>query len=320
MVLSRGIMTDLANTPLRPQPVFLKKPWGGHYFSEMYPGLAPEGTGEAWVASNLSGELGTTVHGIPLGQLGCSVLPLVKLIDSSRTLSVQLHPNDAMARAIHGPGHRGKTEAWYFLRAPAEGFVYLGMEEGVLPKDLLDCVRAGKNPEHFLRQVQVEQGDCLVVEPGTIHSLTQGAVVAEVQSPSDLTYRIYDWGRLGLDGKPRELHFEWSERMLRTPILAPSPKKPSALKHTPGRYSISPEGPLGFDILKTREAPVSIDREETSQAIVLVNVEGKSEVRSAKGAWPPEELQRGACLVLPPGSGNVLVGGEGECALGYLRR
>lgn len=304
-------------TPLRPDPVFVAKPWGGLYLSEMY--QVPEGTGEAWLASNLPGESGTAVNGIPLARLVPGPLPLVKLLDSTRHLSVQLHPDDALARELHGPGHRGKWETWYFLRPPAEGHVFMGLEDDVEPADLLSCVRAGKNPEDLLRRLPVAAGDSVAIPPGTVHALTQGAVVAEVQTPADLTYRIYDWGRVGLDGRPRTLHLEGSERALSGPVSNPEAQGPEPVAGSAGRYRLAGCGPVGFELLRAHEGPVSIGEATSRHALVLLGLEGAVELRSRGGSWEPETIRRGECVVLPSGSGDLLLGGGGEAVLGYLK-
>lgn len=303
-------------TPLRPDPVFVSKPWGGRFLAEMY--QVEEGTGEAWVASDLPGEAGTAVNGIPLARLVPGPLPLVKILDSTRHLSVQLHPDDDLARELHGPGHRGKWETWYFLRPPAEGYVFMGLEAGVEAADLLDCVRAGRNPEDLLRQLQVEVGDSVAIPPGTVHALTQGAVVAEVQTPADLTYRIYDWGRVGLDGRPRELHLEASARALAGPVSNPVAQGPRPVPGNAGRYQLASCGPVGFELLRAHEGPVTIGETTSRHALVLLGLEGTVELRSRSGGWEPERVRRGQCVVLPPGSGDLLVGGGGEAVLGYL--
>jgi mannose-6-phosphate isomerase len=277
-----------------------------------------EGTGEAWVASNLPGEGGTSVNGIPLARLVPGPLPLVKLLDSTRHLSVQLHPDDDLARELHGPGHRGKWETWYFLRPPAEGHVFMGLADEVEPSDLLEHVRAGKNPEDLLRAVQVEAGDSVAIPPGTVHALTQGAVVAEVQTPADLTYRIYDWGRVGLDGQPRELHLSQSERALQGPVSNPDAQPPAPVPGSAGRYRLATCGPVGFELLRAHEGPVSIGEATSRHALVLLGLADHVELRSRGGTWEPERIERGECVVLPPGSGDLLVGGPGEAALGYL--
>lgn len=304
--------------PLRPTPLFLPKPWGGCYLSQLFAG-APEGTGEAWLASDLPGEKGTLVKGIPLAQLVPTRLPLVKLLDSTQNLSVQVHPDDAVARHLHGPGFRGKWETWLVLRAPATGTLLVGLEQDVGPADLLATVRAGRNPEDLLRPLHVEAGDSVAIPPGTVHALTQGTVVVELQTPVDLTYRLYDWGRVGADGKPRELHLEYAQAALAKAPPPPTVVRPRPLAGDPGRRPLAGCGPLHFEHLDGSAGPVLIAAEVTADPVVLVGLEGQCEVRSRARGWPPERLAVGECLVVPPGAGELLVGGMGCAVLGSMR-
>ena len=194
----------------------------------------------------------------------------------------------------------------------------MGLEDGVEPADLLACVRAGKNPEDLLRRLAVEAGDSVAIPPGTVHALTQGAVVAEVQTPADLTYRIYDWGRVGLDGEPRALHLEASERALDGPVSNPGAQAPEPVPGSAGRYRLAGCGPVGFELLRAHEGPVTIGEATSRHALVLLGLEGAVELRSRGGAWEAQRIARGECVVLPPGSGDLLIGGGGEVALGYL--
>jgi mannose-6-phosphate isomerase class I len=270
------------------------------------------------LASNLPGLKGTEVLGLPLSQLVSGDLPLVKVLDSSQALSVQLHPDDALAHKFHGPGFRGKWESWFFLRAPFEGFVYLGLEEGVEVADLFATIRAGKNPEPLLGKVHVEEGQSLAIRPGTIHALTQGAVVVEVQTASDLTYRLHDWDRLGINGKPRELHLEYSREAVGLAPPLPMATPPIPVTGEPGRSLLAACGPLHVEHLTGAHGPVCLKGECTRHPMVFVGVQGACELRSRQQAWAPERLQKGDCVVVPAASGEVLVGGPGELILGWL--
>ncbi len=309
-------------TPLRPSPLWMAKPWGGRYLTEVYGAKVPEGTGEAWLVSSMAGEKGTSVRGVPLARLVKHPLPLVKTIDSTQALSVQLHPDDAVAQRLHGPGHRGKIEAWYFLRAPVEGFVYHGLRPEVRPEDLLDLATRGRSPEDLLQRVAVRSGDVLVIEPGCVHALTAGAVVVEVQTPSDLTYRLYDWGRVGTDGRPRQVHIEECRAVLASPSIRmahPGVRKPEPVKGSPGRYRLAPEGVLGFELLRGREGAIRLpSRLSDRHALVFVALDGAPELRSRAGAWSPEVLAAGDAVVVLPGAGEILVGGQGDCLVAWL--
>lgn len=129
---------------------------------------------------------------------------LVKIIDARDRLSVQIHPNDAYARE-KGGADLGKSELWYVLEPPADGDLIIGLKPGVERGDLARAYENG-TVEACLNRLPVKRGDIVNIPAGLIHALTAGTVVAEIQQNSDITYRLYDFGRLGADGKPRELH------------------------------------------------------------------------------------------------------------------
>ncbi|MGO9111256.1 MAG: type I phosphomannose isomerase catalytic subunit [Thermoguttaceae bacterium] len=131
---------------------------------------------------------------------------LVKFLDAAQALSVQVHPNDDQAARLNPPD-LGKTEAWYILSADPESRIYAGLRSGADRKQLADAIRQG-TCEKLLYHFEAKTGDCLFIPAGTVHALGAGLVVAEVQQSSDTTFRLYDWNRVGPDGKPRRLHVE----------------------------------------------------------------------------------------------------------------
>ena len=131
---------------------------------------------------------------------------LVKFLDAAQPLSVQVHPNDEQAARLNPPD-LGKTEAWYILSADPGSTIYAGLRPGVDRQQLADAIRQG-TCEKLLHHFQPKAGDCLFIPAGTVHALGAGLLVAEVQQSSDTTFRLYDWNRVGPDGKPRPLHVE----------------------------------------------------------------------------------------------------------------
>ena len=133
---------------------------------------------------------------------------LVKFLDASDRLSVQVHPNDVQAR-FFDPRENGKTEAWVILDAQADSRIYAGLKRGVDAFRLQRHLAAGTVQE-CLHSYPVRAGDCVFIPAGTVHAIGEGILLAEVQQSSDLTFRLHDWGRLGADGQPRALHIEES--------------------------------------------------------------------------------------------------------------
>lgn len=129
---------------------------------------------------------------------------LIKFIDAARDLSVQVHPSDEYART-HEYGQLGKTEMWYVLEAaPGASLVY-GFRQD-LTRTMLAASLEDDTVEQYLQKVEIHRGDVFMIESGTVHAIGAGAMIVEIQESSNLTYRMYDYHRLGQDGKPRELH------------------------------------------------------------------------------------------------------------------
>lgn len=136
---------------------------------------------------------------------------LVKLIDAREDLSIQVHPNDEMAKAVHGK--MGKTEMWYVIEAKPGACLYAGFKKKIDDEEYKRRVADGTICD-VLAKHEVHKGDVFYIPSGRVHAICGGVLLAEVQQSSDLTYRIYDYGRLGLDGKPRELHTELAAKAL----------------------------------------------------------------------------------------------------------
>jgi mannose-6-phosphate isomerase len=138
---------------------------------------------------------------------GLDAFPLLlKYLDCNRVLSVQVHPDDAYAQRMPQPD-LGKTEAWFIVDAQPGSRIYAGLKAGVDHQALQEAIRDGRT-EEVLSVVEAQAGQCLFIPAGTIHALGDGLVVAEIQQSSDTTFRLFDWGRVGDDGQPRQLHIE----------------------------------------------------------------------------------------------------------------
>jgi mannose-6-phosphate isomerase len=214
--------------PLRFEPIFKTAIWGGTRLRP-YLGHAPstEATGEAWMLSDVDGNLSRVANG-PLagrtlrellaedaqGVLGNARLSngrfplLLKFLDAKTELSVQVHPTDEQAAAKQ-PGQLGKTEAWVVLDAnPATSLLYAGFRPGETAESFRTAMSNGTAPE-TLHRFTPKVGDCIFLEAGTVHAIGKDLMLFEVQQTSDITYRLYDWDRVDAKtGKPRELHID----------------------------------------------------------------------------------------------------------------
>jgi mannose-6-phosphate isomerase len=131
---------------------------------------------------------------------------LVKIIDAREILSVQVHPNDIYA-AAQNSADTGKSEMWYIIKPPDSGKLIIGLRDGVTRSDFAHAIETGR-VEDCLNYLPVKETDMINIPAGLLHALTPGTILAEIQQNSDTTYRVYDYGRVGVDGLPRPLHIQ----------------------------------------------------------------------------------------------------------------
>ena len=203
--------------PLKLIPVAKSPIWGGTRLKTDW-GVQTDAptVGEAWALTVRKNEQNTVANGPwagkPLGEVvgafgeSAGNFPLlVKFIDAADRLSVQVHPDDVCAAEVEHD--RGKTEMWYVVEASAGAELVCGLRAGVTREAFAAAVRAGET-ERVLNRVPVRAGETYFIPAGLPHAIGKGILIAEIQQNCDLTYRVYDYGRLGADGKPRELHVE----------------------------------------------------------------------------------------------------------------
>lgn len=217
------------DTPLQLSPVYKPKIWGRHSLAPLFE--RPEGEqssgigendliGEVWITDDDSRFLNGPPAGLTLKEAAEKYGPelcghawtrrrfpiLAKYIYTSDWLSVQVHPDDEYARA-HEPDGTGKCEMWYFVQRDPGGEILLGLKPGINKDELKAALEKG-NSREVIRRFRPRPHEAIFVPPGTVHALGPGLVLFEAEENSDVTYRLDDFGRLGLDGKPRPLHLE----------------------------------------------------------------------------------------------------------------
>ena len=193
-------------------PHLVSKVWGGEKLKH-FKGLdlSGEPLGESWEISRLSegSSLVKSNNGDErLADLASKEqLPyLVKLIDTTDNLSIQVHPDDAYAKAHEAS--MGKTECWLILDSTPAAGIFLGLKAGVTQMQLSASIKAKENISQLMNFYPVKKGDFFYVPAGSIHAIGSNVTLAEIQQSSGVTYRVWDWNRLGLDGKERDLHVD----------------------------------------------------------------------------------------------------------------
>lgn len=251
-------------------PAFILEPqyrdyvWGG---KRLRPGQT---TAEVWAVhednrissgplagktlAQASEELGAQLLGsLPVERTGTRFPLLIKLLDCAQWLSLQVHPNDQQAVELEGPGHFGKTEAWHFIEAEPGAEILCGFRPGVPPEAIRKSVRDGSILD-YAQRTPVHAGDTFFIKPGTLHALGPGLLVYEVQQTSNITYRVYDWGRPASAG--RQLHIEQSLAVL-DPEASGQPVPPPAFQDGAGRLLVKCEY-FSLELLTTEQKPISL--------------------------------------------------------------
>lgn len=225
---------------------------------------------------------------------------LIKLIDARDNLSVQVHPDNEYARKYEGDN--GKTEMWYIAECDEDAELIYGFRESITKEEFRRAIEENTLLDK-LNRVKVNKGDVFFITPGTLHAIGKGILIAEIQQSSNVTYRVYDYGRIGADGKPRELHIGKALEVTRTePAMIyrqPAPLIVSGAECYPlceCEYFVTTK----YDISDELE----INVQDTFMHILVLDGEGDISGISVK---------KGLSVFVPAGTGIVNI--KGECSL-----
>jgi mannose-6-phosphate isomerase len=312
--------TAIPMHPLPLAPVYRRYLWGGRRFATLLGRELPPGDdfAESWElvdrAADQSRVAAGPLAGTTLGELvrdrGRELLgrhapraafPLLfKFLDACRDLSVQVHPDDARAARLVPPD-LGKTEAWYVIDAAAGSRIYAGLRDGVDRAALAAAVRAGHCGD-VLHSFEPQPGDCVFIPAGTVHALGAGLVIAEIQECSDVTYRLYDWDRVGADGRPRLLHVEAGlEAVTRfgpvAPVRSAAPAASATTAATASRRLVSCDY-FSFDEVRTSGA-WQVGGDDACHFLAVLSGELRLD-----DAWGLPPLLPGTSLLLPAAVGR----------------
>jgi mannose-6-phosphate isomerase len=268
--------------------------------------------GEVWITDDSARFLNGPIAGMTLAEASERYGPevhgkswpgrrfplLAKYVFTSDWLSVQVHPDDAYA-AVHEPGHVGKCEMWYFLKSDPAADILLGLKPGVTKPQLPQVFKDG-TARDFLQSFRPQPEEAVFVPPGMVHALGPGLLLFEVEQNSDLTYRLDDFGRRGLDGQPRLLHLEKGLDVIRPemPPLRDLPRVQCKEKYGARRFVLASRF-FALEELIVRHPAIfssAVDRVE-----VLSFVEGEGRIENAAG-WLA--YRTGATWLVPPATND----------------
>ena len=310
--------------PLKFKPYLCTKVWGGEKiapFKGIY--TTRNRIGESWEISAVEGHVSVVENGPLAGKsltdlmneygaalvgrkvfekYGMEFPLLIKFIDAKDDLSVQVHPTDEQAARIR-PDLKGKTEMWYVVGADKGAKLLSGLTQEITPEEYEEKVN-DKTITDVLGRYDVHPGDVFFLPAGRIHAIGAGTFVAEIQQTSDITYRIYDYGRLGLDGKPRELHIEQAKAAIDYTVFPDYRTKYSKVKNE--------ETPLvsckyfTTNILDI-DKPVSKNLSALDSFVVVICVGGKGVLvdNEGDGSVHRIELHQGETLLVPATSSTI---------------
>ncbi len=316
--------------PLILEPILLPKIWGGRGLERLFGRALPVGKkiGESWEVTDLpegvsavaaGAEAGRSLHDVveAWGErlLGTAApvdgrFPLlIKFLDAEDVLSVQVHPDEQACERIGGDA-RVKHEAWYIIEATDDAVIYAGLRSGATRAEFADAVAGGTVAE-VVERIPVRPGDCYYLPRGTVHALGAGVVVAEVQTPSDTTYRVFDWNRLADDGKPRALHVEQAMMSIHfgEPPPTPQPRQHQADAWTTTTRLVSCPR---FIVEKVRATEGFERALDVDQMLIWQLLSGRCRLTTA-GLDGPLTIRAGQTVVIPADVDETVLAIETDC-------
>jgi mannose-6-phosphate isomerase len=226
---------------------------------------------------------------------------LIKFLDCHLHLSVQVHPDDALAASLR-PGELGKTEAWVVLSAEPDARIYAGLRPGTTADDLRRHLELGTVAE-CLHSFVPQSGDCVFLPAGTVHGVGGGVLLAEVQQSSDATFRLFDWNRLGPDGQPRALHIDESLQAINWNAGPTSPARPTPLTGLPTGVSGEKLVECPYFALARFQAREPLPLPAAHEMSIWMVLAGEARLTSASGY--ARDFRQGETVLVPATSGPL---------------
>jgi len=316
--------------PLVLEPIFKYRIWGGRRLEQILEKRLPpdEPIGESWEAScrgddnNVirNGKLaGTTLADVLKAHREALIGPsfpgetnfalLNKFIDANELLSVQVHPNEKGAAGIDGA--EAKTEAWYIIQADPGATLIKGLKAGVTRESFTEAIHNNTVPE-TLNSIPVSSGDMVFVPAGCVHAMGKGLVICEIQQNSDTTFRVYDWGRIGQDGKPRQLHIEQALRSINFDDRSPDTVPPVTMAKGNNRYTYLIACPyFAVQALTLKEASEESTGGRRFESLMIV--EGSGTILTGNGN--ETSISLGDSVLMPACMGDYTIEPRNHCVV-----
>ena len=322
--------------PIKFKPQLFHKLWGGHTIEKWYDDVPAdfENVGESWVISDIERFPTEVANGPHAGDtlqdllevymdelvggkvyeaFGNQFPVLMKFIDSEDDLSIQVHPDDEFA--LEHEESLGKTEMWYVLPSKGNASIYLGWKQQ-MNASLIHAAIADGTLADYLQEYRVHEGDVAFIPAGTVHAMRRDTIVAEIQENSDLTYRLYDYNRVGNDGKKRPLKLDKALK-----VMDFSPKnEASCLPTTPridGVVNLKQTQYFTTNLLSPTR-PIQRDYAPLDSFVAYMCVEGQCIVTALDCEEPENKtasLRLGEAVLIPAVLNDILISPQGHCKL-----
>jgi mannose-6-phosphate isomerase len=307
--------------PLKFEPILKKIIWGGDEICR-FKGLSTQqsGIGESWEISHVDDNVSIVAEGKLKGKsleelietygaqlLGKKVFErfgttfplLIKFIDARDALSVQVHPDDELARKRHNSF--GKTEMWYVVRAAQDAFLYSGFAQAITPEQYLQSLE-NDTFTNYLQRHEVKPGDVFFLPAGRVHAIGAGCFIAEIQQTSNITYRIYDYNRKDANGNSRELHTDLAKEAIDYKVYTDY-----KLNYAQGQKNVQPLVSCPYFTTNLVEAKKGDEIQflHPDSFSIYICLEGKALLTDGKGH--SAEIRQGETLLLPAGNDPVIL-------------
>ncbi|ANW94962.1 mannose-6-phosphate isomerase [Wenyingzhuangia fucanilytica] len=314
----------MINYPIKFTPILKDKIWGGEKLKTVLnKETSLNNVGESWELSSVDGDISVVANGVlkgkkltelletyqeqlvgqkVYGEFGNKFPLLFKFIDAKENLSIQLHPNDEIAKKLHNSF--GKTEMWFVMDADKNSELNIGFSEAMNPEKYKQAVEDKKILDK-LNFEKVTKGDSFFIKEGLVHAIGAGCLIAEIQQTSDITYRIYDWDRVDDQGNERELHTELALEALDYDAVGANKCKYDEEVNQPSNIASCEYFTTNYvkvNNLFTR------DLSEVQSFAVYICVGGQGTIEINGNT---EEIKRGETVLIPANTQELVVKSEG---------